>query len=527
MMRRHQVSRLRSATRRCGGDRGAVLVLTAMSMLVLLGIAALAIDLGNVRQVARHTQVAVDSASLAGAQDLPLRATDTTALASARSIALDYVALNLGQDGPAPVAISCPSDMVISSDTECFTVGEKTIAVTTPYTKAGSTIAAHNLIHVAVCRPTDSFFSGVIGQTLPGVCRDATARRVPDDTALTRGLITLHETACRSLSVDDDSEILVPLAGIHVNSSCDPAMNVEDDWQVRAINDPSGIRVNGGLRVGGGDSCQLGTDGTTPCMTPSPAEEDGGIVVDPFRDLPEPSGPSPTYTLLQDGCPRVPSTTLRVCRPGTHTYRINANQNGSFKPTFLFHPGEYRLEGGLSATDNTCMMSWDRIPGVTGRCSAVPADIEARLAFMGFPPLDADRGVMLYFPPAETLKISDRVYFGLAPRQTGVYAGISIFQARNQPSDAGMLITGDCQAGNKRSTFWVDDGSRVHLGTIYAPESVVWIEGDASIRGAEWTVVDGIVATAQVVLCDAASLTINVHTPPSALPVDLLVNLED
>ena len=57
--------------RRLEGDDGVVLVLAALTMLVLLGFAALVLDLGNAYQVRRSAQNTADASALAGAQDLP------------------------------------------------------------------------------------------------------------------------------------------------------------------------------------------------------------------------------------------------------------------------------------------------------------------------------------------------------------------------------------------------------------------------------------------------------------------------
>ncbi len=58
-------------TTRSGSERSAVVVITALMAVVLLGFAAIAIDLTNARQVRRQAQGSADSAALAAAQDLP------------------------------------------------------------------------------------------------------------------------------------------------------------------------------------------------------------------------------------------------------------------------------------------------------------------------------------------------------------------------------------------------------------------------------------------------------------------------
>lgn len=524
--------RRRGAARSHHDDRGLVLVLVAASMLFLLAIAALVVDIGFARQERRRAQVAADASSLAAAQDLPMELSDPdagTQQSTARTVAANYASLNLARTSAPAQSTPCPADMVVSANTVCVLVEDATVSITTPYTKAGSDIPPHRLVHVRICRPSPAFFSRGLGSSALEVCRQATAKRFHEDGDIDMAFIVLHETACRALHIDDDSELLVEEAGIQVNSRCVPrAISVQDDWEMRAFPAPHAIRVVGEMEITGGDHCRRRADGTSPCMTPSQPVTGVRPIQDPFRDLPEPGMLTPSYANVNAGCPRVPGTTLRVCKPGTHNYRIVANEDGDFKPTFLFRPGNYRLERGLEATSSTCMMSWGRFPGSPGRCAAVPADIEARLSALGgFAPLGPDLGVFLYFPPYALLSLNDGPYFGIKSPTTGPYAGISVFQARNQPSDAGRVIGFDCQAGAKRTTFWVDDGAQVHLDTIYAPKAVLWLEGDAASRGSAWTRIDGMVVVAEAVMCDTASLDVNAQRPPSAAPAAIAIALED
>lgn len=53
------------------GERGAILVIAALVMVALFGMAALAIDIANARQQQRQAQGSSDAAALAAAQDLP------------------------------------------------------------------------------------------------------------------------------------------------------------------------------------------------------------------------------------------------------------------------------------------------------------------------------------------------------------------------------------------------------------------------------------------------------------------------
>jgi Flp pilus assembly protein TadG len=72
--------------RRCGGscaERGQTLVLIVVFMMSLLGMAAMAIDVGSWYQTKRHLQADVDAAALAAAASIPLGPSSATTVATA------------------------------------------------------------------------------------------------------------------------------------------------------------------------------------------------------------------------------------------------------------------------------------------------------------------------------------------------------------------------------------------------------------------------------------------------------------
>jgi Flp pilus assembly protein TadG len=78
--------------RRARGERGQVLLVMALALVALLGVAAFAIDVGYAYYAKRQLQSATDAAALAGAQDLP---TGATAIATAASYAAANTPANL------------------------------------------------------------------------------------------------------------------------------------------------------------------------------------------------------------------------------------------------------------------------------------------------------------------------------------------------------------------------------------------------------------------------------------------------
>ncbi len=78
---------------RCRDQRGQAFVLTTISLVVLLGMAALVLDVGHWYRSKRDLQAIADAAALAGAQELPLN----TGLATANAVQYAH-----DNDGPTP-----------------------------------------------------------------------------------------------------------------------------------------------------------------------------------------------------------------------------------------------------------------------------------------------------------------------------------------------------------------------------------------------------------------------------------------
>jgi Flp pilus assembly protein TadG len=119
-------------------DRGQATVLTLVFLVVLLGMAALVLDMGSWYRADRSTQSAADAVALAGAQELPENP------AAARTIAAQFAAKNGG-------------------------LGSGGVTIT-------SKIVANDTISVTVKRPAPGFFSKLFGVKSVTVGSTATAR---------------------------------------------------------------------------------------------------------------------------------------------------------------------------------------------------------------------------------------------------------------------------------------------------------------------------------------------------------------
>ncbi|MCK9418558.1 MAG: pilus assembly protein TadG-related protein [Nitrospirae bacterium] len=95
-------------------NRGQILVLVALSLIVLLGFAALAIDIGYFYHTKNQLQGAADAAALAGAAKLDIYSTPTSI--APRAEALKYANLNSASGSPVQLIIDYNSNALSSSN---------------------------------------------------------------------------------------------------------------------------------------------------------------------------------------------------------------------------------------------------------------------------------------------------------------------------------------------------------------------------------------------------------------------------
>lgn len=146
-------------------ERGQVLPIAAMMMVVLMAISALAIDVSRKYSEERSLRSAADAAALAGAQDLQIggrKATPNAAdYARARTRASDLLVRQFGGSGVGPGA-AC----LASSNMDCTITGTSLrFTITTPYPGCVS-CKPEQAMKVAVTNPSfATTFARVVGQT--------------------------------------------------------------------------------------------------------------------------------------------------------------------------------------------------------------------------------------------------------------------------------------------------------------------------------------------------------------------------
>lgn len=150
---------VRVSRRRARGDDGVILVMAAVTLVALLGFAALVIDLGNVYQVRRQAQNTADAAALAGGQDLPQGA-DVVATVKA------YAEENLGIAPAAWVGCTDGSPLAILPDAGN---ANQCISIDNGYTRVRVQLPT---------RAVSTYFGGLFGHDTINTSAAATAEAV-------------------------------------------------------------------------------------------------------------------------------------------------------------------------------------------------------------------------------------------------------------------------------------------------------------------------------------------------------------
>ena len=286
-------------------DRGVVIVLFALVLVVIMVMTAFAIDLGNLAEQKRLAQGVVDGAALAAAQDLPDGAVAT-------STAATYAAANL-QVASIGTGSSCGTNKT------CYTSGAWTIDVTTPYSGSSDQIQVH------ACVTLNTSFARVVGIATTSTCANAVA----SSTSSGGGscvLCVLNATGT-TLSSTGSGWLSVNNGNIVVNSSASNAVSVTN---------PSGkIQATPSGEVFG----IVGNYSVNNSSNVSPTPTTGyTAATDPLASLAVPS-----VSGSSNGNVSVSGSSSTTLNPGIYD-TISSSSSG----TITLNPGIYVIRNGLT-----------------------------------------------------------------------------------------------------------------------------------------------------------------------------------
>jgi hypothetical protein len=468
---------------RTSAERGQVLIVTALSLLVLITIAAIVVDLGMSWMLRRQEQNAADPAAIAAARHIKDPISGAPIPGSAVQGQMDADACFYAQQNGFFTADSGCAAALAADDLQVFSPP-----------RSGDFSGRTGFVQVIIRERHPSFFGRIFGSDEATVTTSAVAANSAGDSN-SASLVALQSTCSAGSAGDVDGGGTVRIfpvtpgavgGYVHVNSPCgsstddqclngtgSAAMSISGTLQTPFAYTVGTCTVNGS---GAGLSCT----GASPCI-----DEDAIPLGDPLADMPEPnladfpnglcpgSPPIPSTPTSTSGCAlpgagtSCPTTAgIKVCRlqPGVYYGGWDVGN----KVNLELEPGMYILAGGgIRLTGNDA--SIEAVSNSTGLparitifstdgpgCPSIPAQCQGDIQFTARQAFQA--------------KALNAATCGVVTPQACPWKGILLWQdgTVRTPAD-------DVSLGGQSST--------ILSGTIYAPKAEVTVSGGSATTG--------------------------------------------
>ena len=408
-------------------EAGQALVFTAAALVVLMGFAGLAIDMGVMRYDKRIQQTAADAAAIAGASNLLFGGVAAGAQDAASRV-------GYADNGGGQVS-NCAGAAV---GTICVEVNypPKTGPHQTSPPDCSPAPSCYVEVLVAVVHPT--YFMKILGINSETI----TARAVAGNLGGGAGNGCLYTLGSPSSSIEG---VNIVAGGTLNASNCGIVDNgnyiAEEDSTVSADT----FGVSGSL---------TDESGSVTCTTPGPCPTYGiPAAADPLSQLTPPctscsggnivtvpGGGNPT---CGTGCTYSSSSGAYTISPGTY---CSITINGVASDQVVFSPGVFIIDGSGAAC-----------PSASPNASL---NIQGNDTISGI-------GVTFYFTNSSTVNMTATPTMNLtAPDSSGTYPGILMFQDSNDISTPGPSLGG--QSGSK------------YNGALYFPNNRLTFNGSAN-----------------------------------------------
>lgn len=327
--------------------RGQILALTAMMMVVLIGLTALAIDVSAAYLAERWQRSVADAASLAGAQSLQVPGTRLIP-GSAEQAAARTNAMKVLQDqlGGAPGAGDCyASGGCELAGTPYF------VSVRTPSPSCVD-CAPRRAVQVSIWQPQFGLtFGRIFGESTWTVRSTSVAGMV---IAPQYGIVTLRPSALRPNESDANADDLVVTGGSKVIvDNADIATN--SNALCSGFSSGSEIRLE---TAAGFDIHHFGagpawTSSPGRCFNPPPGFQVTSLIQDPMYPIPVRQTSTPVYAAAADGVESdvAACTAAQAAIPDTYRELKTAKQikDPSAVKVTCYRPGVY--QGKLTVSD--------------------------------------------------------------------------------------------------------------------------------------------------------------------------------
>lgn len=333
--------------RRAEGERGAVAVMFTLLLVVVLGVAALVIDLGNARQLRRVAQASADASALAGGE-----AIESGMNASTGSVPWDTVVTQVknyakANENVAPSAwIGCTDPSALAYRPDSANANQCISATTSSFPAPSAATVGDNPISLRVKLPSTSvksFFAPVLGTRSLTVGATATVKVVftvkasVSTTLAAGGPCALCILSPSGLTLDgQNGDVTITDGNVIVNSTSPTAASLNPNGHVK-------ITTVGGA-IGGPGSCSPGVCNNFSGAGFTPAWSQQGAVTDPLANVPQCGSGSPGTT---NYCP-----TNWVGNATSKGTTLSPGVYGTISNSHHLNPGIYVITQGITLNGN-------------------------------------------------------------------------------------------------------------------------------------------------------------------------------
>ena len=295
-------------------ESGQAVVFGAVALVVLIGFAGLAIDMGTLRYQKRLQQSAADAAALAGASNLASTSGGVSAGAVAAAATNGFSAGSAGTGCPPPAPAAA--------------VGSVAVAVNNPPC-SGPHNGNGKYVEVYVSEVQPTYFMKIFGVNSETITARAVATNVSGGGPNSGCLYTLGppSSAIEGVNINGSATLNATTCGIDDNGNFNTKGNA--------------LVVNSGTFGVSGDWDKSGPGGTVTCGPTQPTCPAVSVpaATDPLlNQLTAPCGPCAGGTALN-------TTSSLTINPGTYT-SISISGNGNI----VFNPGVYIIDGSSGIT---------------------------------------------------------------------------------------------------------------------------------------------------------------------------------
>jgi Flp pilus assembly protein TadG len=424
-------------------EAGQVLVMTALSMTVLVGFLALAIDVGMLFRAKRNMQIAADAAAIAGALDYKYNGSITSAQTAAEAAATANGVTSTG---------TCP----ISDHTKTY------VCINIPPVY-GANAGTSGFVEALISQPNQTIFMPMVSHT---TIMSVGARAVAGSGTSSACIWTLAKSG-KDISLTGSGSITAKKCSIYDDSNASNALVLTGSGSVSA----KAIGIVGGYSDTGSGS-----------LTPNPPTTGIAPAADPLSSLSAPTIKSGTCTGTSAACnPSNSASGNLVVSPGNYTsisnsgsgtvtlsagnYVISGNLTNTGSGSLVLGAGNYTIGGNFSSTGSSSITLGAGLYTIGGNLSLTGSG-----ALTGV-------GVSFYTQGSTTVTGSGNM--DLTAPTSGANNGILFFQSRTDSQT--MAITGS--------------GGDVIQGIVYAPDATLTLTGSGSLNTSTDIIVDSLTVT--------------------------------